>query len=488
LEKGDRFDAEKLEAIGGLSGLTDASHDELADFSLDLQSYADVPDFWSGGIPVWLGPPVQREARSFWPLVSRHEGMVALSSSRDRRLFRVYERDLFKAIKEKTGSELSPSELRLETDFAQGPSLSASAESGGFATSTRPKQLQNLFPMVGVRSQVESVGWIIRAIDQFITELSADSGLCSPFSPGANTFFSRYQKYLPDGARFGVIGGPEGRQVRYLDIGPSNGRPVLILHSMVFPNISTEDVAQFNSLGWRTFWPIRPGCLERTTHRRLNWQLHCDHVVEDMRLLIEAVTDKPIPILSLVSAAAYAVSFAEAHPRRVRRLDFVATCFSSGKNGPEDYFFDRMMHKLAKNGRVAAIAVAHLARSIANKKQLEVTTRRVFGDSGVDQRQLDEEFGSEKRRERFEMASLGSLDSMRLDYFSQIHFSWDRARHLPHPISFWHGSEDRVNNFAQVSRLSRTVAKKNPHAVSGLGHLTQGVPMRAAYQAIAEDF
>lgn len=488
MENGDRIDAEKLEAIAGLSGLIDASHDELADFTRDLQRYADAPDFWSGEIPVWIGPPVEFEARSFWPLVTRRGGMVDLSSSRDRRLFRVYERDLFKAIKENTGSEMSPSELRLATDFAHGLSLSASAESGGVATSTRRKQLQNLFRKLGANSQVELVALIIRAIEQFIADLSADSGLFSPFSPGANTNVSGYQQYLPEGARYGVIGGPEGRQVRYLDIGPSNGRPVLILHSMVFPNIDPEDVALFHRLGWRTYWPIRPGCLERTTHRRLNWQLHCNNVVEDMRLLTEAVTDKPIPILSLVSAAAYAVSFSETHPHRVLRLDFVATCFSSGKKGPENYFFDRMTHKLAQNGRIATIAIAHLARSMGKKKQLELTTRRVFGDSGVDQRQLDEEFGTEKRRERYEVASLGSLDSMRLDYFSQIHFSWDRARHLPHPISFWHGSEDRVNNFAQVTRLSRTVAKKDPYPVLGLGHLTQGTPMRAAYQAIAKDF
>lgn len=488
VRKSEGLDAQKLDALSGFSSLTDASHDALARFTLDLETFAGAPDFWSCDTPVWFGAPIKDMALSFWPVMARRGDKIALTCPSAMRPFWVFERDAFKAIEKNTGSALSGAELRLAADLVQGLSLSDSAKNSGIATATRRKQLQTLSRKLNVSGQVELVALISRAIQQFTMELSADSEVFSPAPPAGDTSFFQYRKFLPEGARCGVLGGPDGRVVRYLDIGPPTGRPVMILHSMVFPHIDAEDVAQFHALGWRTLWPIRPGCLERTAHRNLSWQCHCDRAVEDMRVLADAMTDKPIALLPLVSATAYAVRFAEIFPQKVARLDFVATCFSAGKDGPEDYFFDRMMHRISKNSRIAAIAVAHVARSIGNKRQLEVTTRRVFSDSGVDQQQLDEEFATQVRRARFEMASLGSLDSVRLDYFSQIHFSWDRARSLSQPINFWHGVEDRVNNLAQVTRLSRSVANKAPHAVRGLGHLTQGAPMRTAYQAIAADF
>lgn len=488
MSKSEGLDGQKLDALSGFSSLTDASHDELARFTLDVEAFAGVPDFWSCDTPVWVGAPIKDMARSFWPVMAQRGDRVALTCPSAKRPFWVLERDAFKAIAKNTGGALSEAELRLAADLAQGLSLSDSAQKSGIAIATRRKQLQTLSRKLNVSGQVELVALISRAIQQFTIELSADAEVFSPAPSAGDTSFFQYRKYLPEGARFGVLGTPDGRTVRYLDIGPPTGRPVMILHSMVFPHIDAADVAQFHALGWRTLWPIRPGCLERTVHRNLSWQRHCDRVVEDMRVLTDAMTDKPIALLPLVSATAYAVRFAEIYPQTVARLDFVATCFSAGKDGPDDYFFDQMMHRISKNGRIAAIAIAHLARSIGNKRQLEVSTRRVFRDSGVDQHLLDEDFATPDRRARFEMASLGSLDSMRLDYFSQVHFSWDRARSLRQPISFWHGVEDRVNNLAQVTRLSRSVANKEPHAVQGLGHLTQGAPMRTAYQAIAADF
>ena len=476
------------EAVSSLSAFTETSHDNLVEFSNDLKVLDRSPDFWSGATPVWTGVARADRTQSHWPILERKHQTCTLWSIGHDASFIVREADLINRIQLSAVGPLSAAEMRIAIDLAQGLTLNESANLAGVSAATRRKQVQNVFRKLNIGSQTELVLYITGNVNQFVFDLVADAPDKNGRLHSQNSIFSRYQKHLPECARWGALGAANGREVQYVDIGPVDGRPVMILHSMVFPHIDIDDVALFHELGWRTLWPIRPGTLRPANHHNQKWQTHCDHAVEDMRVLLDAVTQDPIPFIALVSGGAYATSFAEAHPNRVQRIDCVATCFTAGKGGDDDYFFDRMVRKLTQNGRLAALAVAHLARSIGGNAQLEKSTRRVYRDSNEDQSILDDEFRTAERRERFGMVTMQSLDSMRMDYLAQMHFSWDRARDIPHPVRFWHGTADRVNNLDQVTRLSHRVSKELPFVIPGLGHLTQGQPIRAAFRALGEHY
>ncbi|WP_282063912.1 hypothetical protein [Roseobacter litoralis] len=476
------------EAVSGLSAFTGASHDSLVEFSNDLKILDRSPDFWSGATPVWTGVLRANETPSYWPILDRKHQTCTLRGVDHGTSFVVREVDLINRILRSATETLSAAELHVAIDLAQGLTLNESAQLSGVSAATRRKQVQNVFRKLKIGSQTELVLFITDTVNQFVIELIADAPGTEDRLHSQNSTFSRYQKHLPQGARWGAVGAPNGRAVQYVDIGPIDGQPVMILHSMVFPYIDIDDVALFHELGWRTLWPIRPGTFSPANHHNQKWQTHCDQVVEDMRVLLDAVTQDPVPLIALVSGGAYATSFAELYPNRVRRIDCLATCFTAGKGGDDDYFFDRMVHKLTQNGRFAALAVAHLARSLGGNAGLEKSTRRVYRDSNEDQALLDEEFRTSERRERFEIATLQSLDSMRMDYLSQIHFSWDRAHDIPHSVRFWHGTEDHVNNLDQVTRLSHRVSNNLPFVIPGLGHLTQGQPIRAAFRAVGNHY
>ncbi len=476
------------EAVSSLSEFTEATHDNLVAFSNDMKDFDSAPDYWSGATPVWIGALHNDDTQSQWPILDRRQKTCRLRGNGQIGSLIVREADLNNRILLSAPKTLSPAEFRITVDLAQGLKLSESADLAGISVATRRKQIQNVFRKLDLGSQAEIILFVSRIANELVLDLAADAPRPNEGSQSFNSTFLRYQKHLPEGARWGAVGSPNGRAVQYVDIGPIDGRHVLILHSMVFPNLETEDVALFHELGWRTLWPIRPGTLSSVNHHDQKWQTHCYHVVEDMRVLLDAVTQAPVPIIALVSGAAYATAFAEAHPNCVQRIDCVATCFSAGNGGDDDYFFDKMVRKLTQNGRIAALAVAHLARSIGGGAQLEKTTRRVYRDSNEDQSLLDDEFRTPKRRERFELVTLQSLDSMRMDYLSQIHFSWERARDIPHPVHFWHGTADRVNNLDQVTRLSQKVTKHAPFVIAGLGHLTQGYPIRRTFRALSENY
>ncbi|MEM1235850.1 MAG: hypothetical protein AAGI10_02690 [Pseudomonadota bacterium] len=476
------------EAVSGLSALTEASHDSLAGFSDDLKVGDAQPDFWSGTTPVWIGAVRADKTQSHWPILERKHKTCTLRGMGHGGALIVREADLINRLQLSAPETLTAAEMRIAIDLAQGLTLNDSAESAGLSAATRRKQVQNLFRKLDISSQTELVLFVTDTVNQFVFDLTADEPGLDGQSNRPNSTIAKYQKHLPEGARWGALHAPNGGSVNYVDIGPVDGKPVLILHSMVFPNIDAEDVALFHELGWRTLWPLRPGALAPASHRHRNWHSHCDQVVADIRVLLDSVTQNPVPFVSLVSGGSYATSFAETYPNRVQRIDLVATCFTSGKGGDDNYFFDQIVRKMTQNGRLAAVAAAHLVRGFGSDAQLEKSTRRIYRDSNEDQTLLDDEFGTPERRERFSMASMQSLDSMRMDYLSQMHFSWDRARDVPHPVRFWHGTEDRVNNLEQVTRLSNRVAKRPPHAMRDLGHLTQGPPIRAAFRAIDESF
>ena len=383
---------------------------------------------------------------------------------------------------ERLGVSLTDAETALLFDLSSGLSLEDSAQAAGTAVSTRRKQLQHIFRKLRVGGQVELVSLSGRLLQGLVSEADAIHG------QNASTW-EPYTAHLPDGVRYGVVGGRDGQSVRYLEAGPHDGQPVLILHPMVFPYLGDEDVALFEELGWRALWPMRPGCLGFAAHHSKGWDAHCKASVDAIAAVHQLAGGGPMPVISLVSGGAYAVRFAQAYPGSVSRIDFVSTCFSAGKNKSRDaYFGDALLRRFRQNGRMAAAAVQHLGGILArNQSHPQKVARKVFGDCKIGQALLDEDFATPEREARFALATLHSMDSMRQDYLAQIHFSWREAAALALPKVFWHGAQDRVHDVDDLKMLAQSVTGTASSVLPEMVHLTQGAPLRDVLRLIAAD-
>lgn len=469
------------EALSAISSAVDETHDGLAQFTEKLKAVDDIPAFWWGDHPVWVSPVVNNLLDP-WPLKYVDENRVSVENSESevtltfsRNALREFSDTLLKTV-------MTEAEFTLFSDLATGLSLEESALRAGVATSTRRKQLQACFRKLNVVSQAELVSLANRVIDRLSTTLGALLG------PADNEWTS-YARYFPVGVRCGVLEGVSRRAVRYLEIGPISGRPVFILHPMMFPNIEKADVELFHELGWRTIWPIRDGCLSSRNLAGIDWDRHCEQTVADIHTLQHMCADVPVPIIALVSSGAYATKFAAAYPQCVERIDYVSTCFSAGKRKSRDvYFGDFLLRNLRQNGRMAVVAIQHIAGVVFGRNQLESTLRRVFKGSAVDQAVLDEEFATPARSERAKYAVRSSIDSMRYDYLSQLSFSWSSASKLETAKQFWHGAQDRVHNLDDLSKLSQKVTGRKAKIIPELGHLTQGAPLRETFHQIAMEY
>ncbi|MEL6690190.1 MAG: alpha/beta hydrolase [Pseudomonadota bacterium] len=467
------------EAVGFIISAVDEDHDGLVSFSEKIQGLDSTPAFWLRDYPVYVRP-LGDAALHPWPILPSARSLMALPGR--TAVFELPRKALADTFQASVGASLTEAEAALLFDLASGKSLEESAQEAGTAVSTRRKQLQHVFRKLDVGGQVELVSLTGRLLNQLVS--AADD-----LNTQSASTWEPYADHLPEGARYGVIGGSDGQTVRYLELGPHDGTPVLVLHPMVFPHLSEADVALFHELGWRTLWPLRPGCLGFAAHHSKGWDAHCKASVEAIAALHRLAGGGAMPVISLVSGGAYAVRFAEAYPGSVSRIDFVSTCFSAGKNKSRDvYFGDAFLRSVRQNGRMAVAAVQHLGGILSRgESQRQKIARKVFGDCRVDQHLLDEEFSTPKRQERFSLASLHSMDSMRHDYLAQVHFSWREAAALPVPKVFWHGAQDRVHNVDDLKQLAQSVTGTASRVLPDMGHLTQGAPLRDVFRQIAAD-
>lgn len=70
-------------------------------------------------------------------------------------------------------------------------------------------------------------------------------------------------------------------------------------------------------------------------------------------------------------------------------------------------------------------------------------------------------------------AVLGSEESLKNDYFNQVHFDWESARDLGPPIQFIHGIEDSIHSPADMAKLASLAGCPNVKEWAGVGHLLQ---------------
>ncbi len=471
----------KDEAMAVIASAVEETHDGLAQFTEKLKVIDEVPAFWWEDHPVWISKS-PRQHLNAWPLKFAEDDRILICSPEGERQYSLQIAALKDYATRSFDKAMTASEFALFLDLATGLSVEESAASANVAISTRRKQLQMTFRKLDVVGQVELVSLANQLISRFSTELTKAV-------VNDETQWGGYVHHLPTGARCGVVEGPDHDPVRYLEIGPVTGRPVIILHPMVFPHLDEHDVRLFDELGWRTLWPIRPGCLSVHGTTSKDWAVHCDRSASDIYIMQRICAGSPTPIIAMVSSGAYATEFAEKHPDCVQQIDFVSTCFSSGKGKTRDvYFGDFLLRGLRQNGRLTTVAIQHLAAVVFNKDQLETTLRRIFKGSRVDQDLLGLDFGSPSRRDRIKFAVRNSVESMRLDYLSQLHFCWSRTRKLGMPLQFWHGAQDKVHNLDDLTPFSQKISGKPPKVIAEMGHLTQGTPMRQAFRQIADTY
>ena len=103
------------------------------------------------------------------------------------------------------------------------------------------------------------------------------------------------------------------------------------------------------------------------------------------------------------------------------------------------------------------------------------TIYRAFQNRPADLKVLDKEFSEPFYGARIMMTVNESPESIKHDYFNQVHFNWSKMADLDVPFHFIHGTQDSLHKLSNVKTLvSRIGDGSNAVTViENTGHLMQ---------------
>ncbi|WP_425419646.1 hypothetical protein [Oricola indica] len=360
----------------------------------------------------------------------------------------------------------SPAETRLAALLLAGKSLSEAAETDGLAYETRRNQFKSLANKMRLSRQQDVVRVLLQ--DALLALMPAIA------TSQEHEYLHDYaDRFLPDGVRVSILSQRNGPPARILDYGPLTGRPVIVLHPMIFPDIAHDNLAFATANDIRVILPLRPGLLERDAPRKD----HASHRKEALTCVETAwkqMCGVPAPILALVSSGALATTFAAKHPDKTASITYAATCYSAGHYKPSTAYFGASVAELAlRSEPILTKTMAMLKQQFAPRERFEPAIKRIFSGSTPDTDILAREFSAPHHGARIMQAVLNSENSIRQDYFNQVHFDWASVRKLQTPVRFVHGEADSIHSSKDMERLYEMAGEPPRTKVAGVGHLFQ---------------
>ena len=364
------------------------------------------------------------------------------------------------------GSELTPKETRLTGQLLIGLNLQGAAKADSVSVETKRSQIKSIINKLNVERQIDVVRFLLPELT-FLTDVSNWD------SEGQRLFNQYANRFLPDDIRCNRIVDKTGKTVRIIDYGPLHGKPVLILHSMIFPDITSNDVEFALKNNLRLIWPIRPGILESAPTPK-SVEHYSRETIEGIDLAWQNMCGEPVHVIAMVSSAWHATAFATAYPQKVSGITFAATCFSAGKyENNLVYFGSSIMELCSRNVWLMTKTVDFIQKSVKDVDTFGKTIKRVFKYSNSDSDVLEREFDSPFYGDRIKMAMVQSPESVKHDYFNQIHFSWSSIGNLEVPVKFVHGSEDSMHKISDLKRLIKHIGNVPLTVMENTGHLMQ---------------
>ncbi len=361
---------------------------------------------------------------------------------------------------------LTPAELRLAAQMICGIELKDAADNDSVSIETKRSQLKSITAKLGVSRQQGLLRMLLPEIAHLTNPASWDKT--------GQRLLNRYAAdYLPADVRCHSLSDHQGKSVRIIDFGPVRGKPVLMLHSMIFPDITSEDVQLAQELGLRLIWPLRPGLLDVKPELKSSSQ-YCTEVIEGIELAWEHLCGEPVPIIAMVSSAWHASAFAKLHPQRVKHITFAATCFSAGRyDNSLRYFGSSVAELCSRNTWLMSRTVDFIRKSMHDTSRFSATIKQVFRKSAPDINILERECDADNDGQRLRTAMVDSPESVKHDYFNQVHFNWATVTELTMPVQFIHGAQDSLHPVSDLKKL--LFGLSNPRLVifEQTGHIMQ---------------
>ncbi|EKF18629.1 alpha/beta hydrolase [Nitratireductor pacificus] len=379
------------------------------------------------------------------------------------------------------GVGLTVAERRVVFQLVAGMALREAATTDGVSFETKRAHLKVASAKLHCSGQRDLVRVVVAQLVHLLSVSSSEALHGEP----AETFAARH---LSDDVTLTVKRLPNGRVIRVYECGPHDGRPLIMIHGMMFP-ISLVGISRYlDTAGVRLIVPIRSGFLESRPPGELAAEggMISESLSDLAGYIAEEWNGSPVAILGQSLGAVLAIRFANRYPGLVSRLilQSINLTQGSGSNGGGAAAFYGSLKRLSRDGLTFKLVNWQYQKYYADHRTGREILARLFGNCDVDMAVLDGKATGKQAYGMFSDLYRNSVFGMSND-FDFVMNSWEaEARKSRKPISFVHGEDDPLTKPGELERFAAADENRSLIVIPGGGHFIAASHPREFWQAI----
>ena len=377
-------------------------------------------------------------------------------------------------------NRLTEAERRVAFQLVAGVSLRQAADLDRVSVETKRAQIKSAAAKMQCAGQVDLVRTLTGQLAYVLALADNEAGHAG--------FAERFVATRLDGdARLSVERLPNGRIARCIECGPAEGRPVVVLHGMMFGMLLSGAGPYLEAEGLRLLMPIRHGYLDarpvldlRGTGRMIAESL------EDLSLLLARRSLAPATLLGHSLGANLAISFAARHPGLADRLVLLSTNRAdpgAEQGGYAGRLYGGYKRLTRRDGLTRAITL-EFSRHYRDREASRTILHRLFGHTPADVAALEGDGTALPVYDWFADLYASSVAGISEDY--DFAMTARPPLRLPAiPALFVHGTEDPLTPVDRIAALAATWPGARIAAVEGAGHFVSATHAGAMWRAVA---
>ena len=361
------------------------------------------------------------------------------------------------------GIQLTPVEIRILYLLVVGLDLREMAELDGVGYETRRGQFKALAAKLGMPRQMDLVRMLL---GRLLVLLGRTADTVSRHA----AFFRETGDRRFGGGRPFVLHGPDGVEVRAVEIGQGRGPAMIVLHPQAWPLMTGAEVAAFENEGLRTLWPLRSGALAPGA-TPLSLDSQRERSIESIRVLHEMFCDGPVPLIGLISGAPFAIDAIRAMPEKFSSLTIVGACHRPNTSGNGAGALRRGLYWIAqRNPAFLGMALRMMSAQMSRPGAYARAILHHYAESPADLAIVGRTI-RDRLADRMQSRYASSLASIRNDFLFQSTFDWSLLAEVSLPVQLIHGAEDPVHPLSDIQDLADRLPQAAVDVIPNAGQL-----------------
>lgn len=378
-------------------------------------------------------------------------------------------------------SRLTEAERRVAFQLLAGISLREAASIDGVSVETKRSQVKNVTTKMQCAGQTDLVRLLMG-------QLSIVRSLADNEARHAAYAEAFVKGRLGLGASLTAERLPNGRLLRCIEAGPADGRPIVVLHGMMFGMLLSGVGPYLETARLRLLMPLRQGYLDtrplldlRTSNRLIAESL------KDLAAFIENRGLKPAILLGHSLGAMLAWHFAVKNPTMVDRL-ILLSINTAGSDRSRGNYKDRLYDGYKTLGESMSLSRAitfEFSRHYPDENAAREILNRMFADSPADIAAMTGEGIAADVFGWFPELYQSSISGISEDYdFTMSNRPLDSS--VAKRSLFIHGSEDPLTSISEIEALARRTSSASFHTIAGAGHFAAASHADEVWKTVAE--